>query len=76
MGGMATLGRTATLMVTHDVEEAVVLSDRILVMNMGPASIIRSYDVARIGLADRDTKPFFDVTTKIRKELSAELGFE
>ena len=44
----AQLGRTA-LLVTHDIDEALYLSDRILVLRGSPARIVREVDVRRPG---------------------------
>lgn len=42
----ADLGRTA-LLVTHDIDEALYLSDRILILRGSPAQIVREVDVRR-----------------------------
>ncbi|MFO1209242.1 MAG: ABC transporter ATP-binding protein [Amaricoccus sp.] len=39
-------GRWTTLLVTHDVREAVCLSDRIYVLSPRPARVVRAFDVA------------------------------
>ena len=44
----ADLGRTA-LLVTHDIDEALYLSDRILVLRGSPAQIVREVDVRMEG---------------------------
>ena len=43
--GIAETMKLSTLFITHDVEEALLLSDRVLVMNGSPAVIIRNFDV-------------------------------
>ena len=44
----ADLGRTA-LLVTHDIDEALYLSDRILILRGSPAQIVREVDVCKAG---------------------------
>lgn len=66
---------TTALMVTHDIEEAVYLSDRILVMNAGPASIIRSYKIPSNVERARESQDFVKLVANIRRELHKELGY-
>jgi NitT/TauT family transport system ATP-binding protein len=64
--------RLTVLFVTHDVEEAVYLSDRIAVMGIGPGRITRIYDV---GLARprreevMETPEFIDLQRKVHKAI-------
>jgi len=60
-------------MVTHDIEEAVYLSDRILIMSSRPASIFKSYSVNLPKKRNRQSKEFLDLVSKIHKDLSKEL---
>ncbi|HCY75780.1 MAG TPA: hypothetical protein DHV28_07645 [Ignavibacteriales bacterium] len=60
---------TTVLMVTHDIDEAITLSDRILVLNGSPTSISNSFNINRNGAHDKTTDEF----VKIRKELINEL---
>jgi NitT/TauT family transport system ATP-binding protein len=58
------------IFVTHDVEEAVFLADRIILFSRRPASILADIDVARVlgphrALAVRETQAFF----KLRNEV-------
>lgn len=65
--------KTTTLMVTHNIEEAVMLSDRILVMSSRPASIIRNYKINLPKPRDRNNKVFIELVEKIHNDLSREL---
>jgi NitT/TauT family transport system ATP-binding protein len=58
------------IFVTHDVEEAVFLADRIVVFSPRPASIVANIDVTSILGAERtlelrDSKAFFDLRNEI-----------
>lgn len=50
----------SAIMVTHDGDKPVLLSDRVLVMNMGPANIIRCYEVSPLNLEDRNSRAFLN----------------
>jgi NitT/TauT family transport system ATP-binding protein len=64
--------RMTALFVTHDLEEALFLSDRVVVMSRDPGRIIRSVDVPFGRPRDRSirTEPEFQ---QLRADLSAEL---
>lgn len=65
--------KTTALMVTHDIEEAVYLSDKILIMSSRPASIIKSYKIDLPKDRDRQSKEFSNIVSKIHEDLSNEL---
>ncbi|GLS17417.1 ABC transporter ATP-binding protein [Labrys miyagiensis] len=64
--------RLTVLFVTHDVEEAVYLSDRIVVMGIGPGRIIQSFDVG-IPRPRREevmeTPAFMDLQRRVHKAI-------
>jgi len=50
-------GKTAVL-VTHDIQEAIAMSDRVLVMSRRPSTISRSYDIRLSGDPNDDPTPW------------------
>lgn len=68
VGDLVRRHRPATVLVTHDVEEAVLLGDRVLVMAAG--RIVRDVDTSGIG-RDAASAPALD---GLRRELLRELG--
>lgn len=60
---------TTMMMVTHDVEEAIYLSDKVIVMTPRPAKVETIIDVELKRPRDRDTKDFIDLKNKILKIL-------
>lgn len=60
---------TTVLMVTHDIEEAVYLSDRILLMSKGPGTIEKRYEVTLPTPRKRTTRDFVALQTAILKEM-------
>jgi NitT/TauT family transport system ATP-binding protein len=67
------------IFVTHDVEEAVFLADRIIVFSQRPARIVEDIDItARLGtlrtLKLRDSHDFFSLRTAILHTVRATLG--
>jgi ABC-type nitrate/sulfonate/bicarbonate transport system ATPase subunit len=59
-------------MITHDVEEAVYLSDRIVIMSSRPGRIKRIVDVPLARPRDRDSYDFL----KIKDDLLAEFQLQ
>ena len=67
------------IFVTHDVEEALFIADRVIVFSKRPARIISEIDVAgRFGadrtLELRETKPFFDLRNEVLRLVRHEVG--
>jgi NitT/TauT family transport system ATP-binding protein len=69
------------IFVTHDVEEAVFLADRIIVFSRRPARVVEDIDVtSQLGrtrsLALRDSEMFFRMKTKIIQTVRETTGVE
>lgn len=65
--------KTTALMVTHDVEEAVYLSDKVLIMSKRPGEIVKTYDISFSRPRDRMSNQFQELSTRILKEMRDEL---
>jgi len=59
---------TTTLMVTHDVDEAVFLSDKIIVMTHRPSSVREIYQVELKKPRDRTEETFINLRAKVLEE--------
>ena len=57
--------KTTVLMVTHDFEEALYLSDKIYVMSKRPGKIIKSFDINLPRPRNRSTKEFLKLHSEI-----------
>lgn len=60
---------TTVLMVTHDIDEAITMSDRIFVLNGNPTTMCNLFNINRNGAHDKTSTEF----VQIRKELINEL---
>ena len=61
---------TTMLFVTHDLDEAVYLADRVVLLGGKPAGIVRDFDVDLARPRERDTVHFADTVRTIRAALS------
>ena len=69
--------RKAVIFVTHDVEEAVFLADRIFIFSSRPARIVEEIRVGEIipgrrDLGTKETRPFFDLRNRVRDRMRGE----
>ena len=74
LGGMIRRLHTTAMLVTHDIEEAVFLSDRIFVMSRRPGRIVEEIKVDLPVQRDpsmRTSLPFFEAASKVRQKLLA-----
>jgi ABC-type nitrate/sulfonate/bicarbonate transport system ATPase subunit len=61
--------RTTMLLVTHDIDEAIYMSDRILVMTPPPGRIDRDIDIDLLRPRDRTSEPFVRLRSQILEHL-------
>jgi NitT/TauT family transport system ATP-binding protein len=61
--------RKTVVMVTHDVDEAVYLSERVLVMSKRPGRIVREFRVALDRSGSREETVLSDAFTRLRNEV-------
>lgn len=66
--------RTTVLMVTHDIEEAVYLSDRILIMSKRPGEILDSFAISMPKPRERTENDFLKLNAQILKYMKHKLG--
>jgi NitT/TauT family transport system ATP-binding protein len=71
------LGHQTVLFVTHDLEEAITLSDRVVVMTAGPGRVLREYDVPlprpRDLVKTKFTEQFTEMSALIWDDLKVEV---
>ncbi|TKT76308.1 ABC transporter ATP-binding protein [Aquamicrobium sp. LC103] len=61
--------KVTMILVTHDVDEAIYLSDRVVVMNTGPGRIVRELDVDLPQPRDRATHAFVDLKRQVLEHM-------
>lgn len=59
---------TTMIMVTHDIDEAVFLADRIIVMSPRPGSIVKVIDVDMVEPRDRNSYEFLEIRKEVFNE--------
>jgi ABC-type nitrate/sulfonate/bicarbonate transport system ATPase subunit len=52
-------------MVTHDIEEAVFVSDKVMIMSRCPSKIVKSFEVNLPKPRDRSSKDFLIIYQKV-----------
>ncbi len=71
-------GRVTIVHVTHDIDEAVYLADRVLVLSSAPGRVLRSIDVGiprpREQTATRSSPKFLAIRNEIHSVISSERG--
>jgi NitT/TauT family transport system ATP-binding protein len=71
LGSIINRLRATTMLVTHDIEEAVLLSDRIFVMSARPGAIVAEIPVNLPYPRERTDIEFFNMTNTVRESLHA-----
>jgi NitT/TauT family transport system ATP-binding protein len=67
--------KSTVVFVTHDIDEALILADRIAVMSAGPAAGIKSiYDVELPRPRDEDSSSYVELRHRIREDISVEVA--
>src|SRR5947208_12877604 len=61
--------RTTMFLVTHDIDEAIYMSDRILVMTPAPGRVDRKIDIDLLRPRDRTSEPFLRLRSQILEHL-------
>jgi len=61
--------RTTMLLVTHDIDEAIYMSDRILVMTPAPGRIDRKINIDLLRPRARTSEPFLNLRSQILEHL-------
>ena len=61
--------RTTMLLVTHDIDEAIYMTDRILVMTPAPGRIDREINIDLLRPRDRTSEPFLCLRNQILEHL-------
>ncbi len=64
------------LFVTHDIEEAIFLSNKIVLLSKLPSQIIKQYDVPKYGEADTELLRFNERFVSLRKTVELDLKRE
>jgi len=62
------------LFVTHSIEEAVALADRIVIVGLAPGRVVRTLEVADSHPRDRLSSAFFAYMADVRRQLASALG--
>lgn len=67
--------RCTIVFVTHDIDEALILADRIAIMTAGPAARIKSvYDVGLPRPRDEDSPQFVELRHQVRADITEEVA--
>src|SRR5437764_6057444 len=61
--------RTTMLLVTHDIDEAIYMSDRIVIMTPPPGRIDRTIEIELVRPRDRTSEAFLRVRSQILEQL-------
>jgi len=70
LSGIGTESRKSILFVTHDIDEAVYLGDRVLLLGGAPAKVVRSYDVDAPRPRSREGEEVGRVGAQVKADLS------
>ena len=60
------------IFVTHNVDEAIFLADRVVVLSRNPGKVIKSFQIKLERLRDRSSPPFLE----LKKEITSFLDYE